>query len=251
MQQDMRQRKNSPTGTMTSPSPSSTAAMRQRQTVLSAPNMLRASPQHHEYVMKLRVPVMFSVLPRFVQRWICQYSVLSCLAPRWERRFLILLGGYLYKFTNDTDPTKEPKGSPVPIQSVDINLLDTGTNTSMIMTDDGAAMVAWEMIRPPSCRGLFMISTLRKRYYYATPTVEDAETWVNGLRQGREEAWKRNMGHAPTDSYPTEWVRYDRWGEQLLHRRDRIRRRMQESNIRELELSSLSEGATAPRGYFG
>ena len=256
MRQDMQQRKNSPTATGTPQSPSSTAAVRRRQTVLSAPNMLRASPQHHEYVMKLRIPVMFSVLPRFVQRFICRYSVLSCLAPRWERRFLILLGGYLYKFANDTDPTKEPKGSPVPIQSVDINLLDTtDTNTSTITTDDdgggAAALMAWEMIPPPSRRGLFVVSTLRKRYYYATRTVEDAETWVNSLRQGRDEALKRGMGHAPTGSYPTEWVHYDRWGGQLLDRKDRIRHRMQENNIRELELSSISEGATAPRGYFG
>eukprot|EP00977_Amphora_coffeiformis_P007345 scaffold1588_cov222-Amphora_coffeaeformis.AAC.17 len=228
--------------------PSSTAS-RQRQTALSAPNMLQASPQHHEYVMKLRIPVLFSILPRFLQKIICQFSCLSCLAPRWERRFLILLGGYLYKFTNDTDPTKEPKGSPLPIRSVDINLLDPDAQQQHL--DDGAG-VAWEMVPPPfACRGLFLVSTLRKKHYYATPTVEDAATWVNSLRQGRDEAVKRSMGHAPVDSYPTKWTQYDRWGQSLVDRKDRIRQRMQESNIRELELSSMTEGATAPRGYFG
>ena len=240
MQQEIRQRKNSPTmGSSSSSAP-------RRQTALSAPNMLQASPQHHEYVMKLKVPVFFSFLPRFLQRIICQVSFLSFLAPRWERRFLILLGGYLYKFTNDMDPTKEPKGSPLPISSVDINLLDSNDATQQL-----DAAVALELLPPPACQGLFLVSTLRKKHYYATTTAEDAETWVNSLRQAREEAIKRSMGHAPAGSYPTKWTHYDRLGKSLVDRKDRIQRRMQESNVRELEMSSMTDGATAPRGYFG
>ena len=197
--------------------------------------------------MKLRIPLLFSILPTFLQRIICRFSCLSFLAPRWERRFLILLGGYLYKFTNDADPAKEPKGSPLPMRSVDINLLDTAAQ----QLDYDGASVAWEMVPPPACRGLFLVSTLRKKHYYATLTMEDAETWVNSLRQARDEAIKRSMGHAPADSYPAQWTQYDRRGQSLVDRKGRIRQRMQESNIRELELSSMTEGATAPRGYFG
>lgn len=233
MQQEMRQRKNSP-------SPTASPSDSRRQTALSAPNMLQASPQHHEYVMKLRIPAFFTILPRFVQKLVCQFKLLSFLAPRWERRFLILLGGYLYKFTNDTDPTKEPKGSPVSMSSVDINVLDPATDAALAVLPP-----------PPACEGVFLVSTLGKKRYYATPTAQDAETWVNSLRQAREEAVKRSMGHAPADSYPTKWTHYDHLGKRLADRKDRIRRRLQESNVRELEMSSMTEGAAAPRGYYG
>ena len=196
--------------------------------------------------MKLRVPVFFSILPTFLQRIICRFSFLSFLAPSWERRFLILLGGYVYKFTNDNDPTKEPKGTPLDISIVEINLLD-GEN----MSQAHDAALAFSLLPPPGCQAGFMLSTLRKKHYYATATMQDAETWINALRQARDEAIKRNMGHAQKHSYPPQWTEYDRMGKSLADRKDRIRRRMQESNIRELEMSNLSEGGAAPRGYYG
>ena len=210
---------------------------------LSAPLMLQASPQHYEFVMKLRVPVFYSILPRFLQRIVCQFSCLRFLAPSWERRFLILLGGYLYKFTQDNDPTKEPKGTPVAIDTVDINLIN-------LYDDDENYHDHILFSPPPACQGLFQVATLRKRHYYATATAEDATTWVNALRQARQEAIKRHMGHAPTESYPPRWKSYDALGKALANRKDRVRRRLHESRLKELELSSL-DGAVAPRGYYG
>lgn len=199
--------------------------------------------------MKLRIPAFFSILPRFLQKIICQYSCLSFLAPSWERRFLILCGGYLYKFRNDTDPHAEPKGTPLPIDTVDINLLDDPKNKGLYQDMD--ASLAFAMLPPPACSGAFMVSTLRKKHYYATSTADDASIWVNSLRQARDEAIKRKMGHAPSASYPTAWTHYDRLGKSLADRKDRIRRRLEESSTREMEMSNLSDGGTVPRGYFG
>lgn len=241
MQQEIRQRKaqNSPTNnTMPRSSPKSNA--------LSAPRMLEASPQHYEYVMKLRIPALFSILPRFLQKIVCRFSCLRFLAPSWERRFLILLGGFLYRFTDDKDPTKEPKGTPMAIESVDINLLQ---NAEAFREEDAA--LAFDLLPPPGCKAAFCLSTLRKRHYYATVTVEDAETWVNALRQARDEAIKRKMGHAPGESYPPQWTHYDHLGKSWSDRKDRIRQRLQESSVRELELSNITDGAAAPRGYYG
>lgn len=243
MQQEIRQRKN-----VTSSSMDSSSTPFRQPTALSAPSMLQASPQHYEYVMKLRIPAFFSVLPRFLQNIICRFSFLSFLAPTWERRFLILLGGYLYKFQTDTNPSAEPKGTPLAIDAVDINLLDSEAKGDMTIDD---ASLAFALLPPPACLGLFVVSTLRKRHYYATGTADDASTWVHSLRQARDEAIKRKMGHAAVDSYPTKWTHYDRLGKGVADRKDRIRRRMEESNIRELEMSNLSEGGAAPRGYYG
>ena len=223
-----------------------------RAVPLSAPQMLQASPQHYEFVMKLRIPAFFSILPRFLQKIICRVSFLSFLAPSWERRFLILLGGYLYKFTNDADPTKEPKGTPLDISCVDINMLSQNDGQEAVLAGhEDAALVLSLMPPPGNCQGAFVASTLRKKHYYATATVQDAETWVNSLRQAREEAIKRSMGHAAADSYPAKWTVYDRLGKSLADRKDRIRRRMQESRLQEMEMSNLTDGASAPRGYYG
>lgn len=237
MQQVIRQRKMHSNPTVDS---SST-----RAAALSVPIMMQASPQHYDYVMKLRVPLFFSILPRFLQKIICRFSILSFLAPSWERRFVILLGSYLYKFRNDSDPRAEPKGTPLEIDSLDINLLDV----DHIREEEAA--VAFSLLPPPGCSGGFMVSNLRKKHFFACATSQDAATWVNSLRQARDEAVKRRMGHAPMDSYPVEWTRYDRLGKILVDRKERIRRRMEESNLRELEMSNISEGANAPRAYFG
>ena len=243
MQQEIRQRKSNAPIMTTTPSSSS-----RRTVALSAPQMLQASPQHYEFVMKLRISAFFSILPGFLQSLICRFSFLSFLAPSWERRFLILLGGYLYKFTNDADPTKEPKGSPLDISCVDINLLDA----DRVVPGHEDAALALSLLPPPGgCQGVFVVSTLRKKHYYATTTVQDAETWINSLRQAREEAIKRSMGHAAAESYPSQWTYYDRLGKSLADRKDRIRRRMQESRLQEIEMSNLTEGGAAPRGYYG
>jgi hypothetical protein len=209
--------------------------------------MLQASPQHYEYVMKLRIPALFSILPSFLRRMICHFSCLSFLAPKWERRFLILLGGYVYKFQKDNDPTADPKGSPLAISTVDINLLDIASLTSR----NAQAAVAVCASPPPGCQGAFVLSTLRKKQYYATVSAEDAETWVTSLRQARDEAIKRQMGHAPHHSYPPKWTYFDRLGKSLVNRKDRIRQRLEDNCVRELEMSNLTEGGPAPRGYYG
>ena len=59
------------------------------------------------------------------------------------------------------------------------------------------------------------------------------------------------MGHAHQDSYPRSWAYFDTLGEGLRKQKDRIRRRMEEKSIGELEMSQLSEGGPVPRGYYG
>jgi hypothetical protein len=58
------------------------------------------------------------------------------------------------------------------------------------------------------------------------------------------------MGHAARDSYPQQWTYFDSLGASLVERKDRIRHRMEQSNLRELEMMSLTDAGNAPRGYY-
>lgn len=212
---------------------------------LSAPRMLTASPQEHGYVLKLHVSPFFMLLPRFLQKLISKIWLLKWFAPKWERRYLILLGSYLYKFTDTYSTT--PKGSPIQIDAVNVNLIGS---TSDISFDDQGVAEALQSL-PRGCDAVFVVSTLRKRHYYATSDRDQALTWVNSLRQARQEAITRSMGHAPSDSYPTSWIYYDSLGKSLLRSKNRIRAKLEERNLRELEMSSIGGGGSFPRGYYG
>lgn len=158
------------------------------------------------------------------------------LRPHWQSRYLILLGSYLYKFANETGT--EPKGSPLHIETLDAHLVDSDF-------DLGIAVHSL----PPGYTTVIAVTTLRKKYFYACASHEDAIAWINSLREARHEAVTRYMGHANTDSYPSKWAYFDSLGRSLAQSKDRIRRRMEES--REMEMSSLTEGGPAPRGYYG
>ena len=75
--------------------------------------------------------------------------------------------------------------------------------------------------------------------------------WVNSLRQARQEAVTRSMGHAPADSYRKAWSYFDGLGKNLVKSKERIRRKMEEQGMREMEMSSLSPGGGLPRGIYG
>ena len=212
---------------------------------LSAPKMMSSSPQHHGYVMRLRVPTLYRFLPKFIRKLVSSIRFLSFLAPQWERRYLIVLGGYLYKFRDDA--SAEPKGTPTPLEAIEARLRpdDDASAGGNFLFDDETL--------PAGCKGGFVVATSRKTYRYATSNREDALTWVNALRESRQEAITRNMGHAPKGSYPAAWKTFDLLARKFVGSKDRIRSRMEQHNLRELEMASLSSGGAGPvihHGYY-
>jgi len=205
----------------------------------------QASPQHHGDVARLRVPFLYPFLPRFLQRLVSKLWFLSFLAPKWERRYLILLGSFLYKFIDSS--SSNPKGTPLPVESVDIHIV-----SSPDADDDvsGIAEAFW-MLPPEQRNCVFVVSTLRKKYYYAASSRDDALAWVNSVQQARQEAITRGMGHAPDGSYPRSWESYDILGRRLVSSKDRVRAKVEEHVSREMEMSTFSEGGPLPRGYYG
>jgi hypothetical protein len=237
---------------MTSSSMSSPKAFPEYNPSLTVQSMQKSSPQHMGDVRKLHVSMMYLLLPRWMQRWIWKLWCLSFLRPSWEPRYLILLGSYLYKFKKGHGGDwmrQPPTGSPVPLDHAHVHLVDASASRSSPEDAVIVALQKWSGLDAGT--SVFCISTLRKKYYYACLNQDDAVVWINTLREARQEAMTRTMGHATKDSFPSSWTHYDNIGASLLRRKERIRTRLQESNLRELEMSNLMEGGPIPRGYYG
>jgi hypothetical protein len=208
---------------------------------LSVAAMMKASPSQSGRAIKLHVPLLFSILPTFIQRIVSSIGLLRCIAPAWKERFLIQIGGFLYKFGHDT--AKTPKGTPFAIDSVDVQLVERDGEY------DGAEFAIRNL--PPGYKGVFVVSTLRKKHFYAVRTRDEALVWVNTLRQGRQEAITRSMGHASHMPYPQSWSYFDALAKTFLKSKERIKARMEETSIREMEMSTMGERGPAPRAYYG
>jgi hypothetical protein len=202
--------------------------------------MQAASPQHTGKVMKLHTSPIFNILPQCIQILILKMWFLSFLRPSWKPRYLMLLGSYLYKFPVDERPDQQPKGAPVAIDGIDVHVVGS--------TEDRVLRLCLDSLR--GYQSVVCVSTLRKNHYFACESRAEALTWVNSVREARQEAVTRSMGHAARDSYPQQWTYFDSLGASLMERKDRIRHRMEQSNLRELEMMSLTDAGSAPQGYY-
>lgn len=204
---------------------------------LEAPAMLKATPSQNGTVLKLHVPLLFGILPEFLKRIVVSYQFLSWLQPQWQQRYLILLGMFLYKFKNES--SKAPKGTPFSTDRVNANLL-------LPLHDSQDEMAAAFGQLPPGYDCIFTVSTFAKKHYYAVASRDEALAWVNGLRQNRQEAITRSMGHASHVPYPKSWSYFDSLGQSLQKSKQRIKKRVEDYNMREMELSGAG-----PQGFYG
>lgn len=205
---------------------------------LSANGMITASPSHHSKVYKLQVPLLFSVLPSFLQKIICSWACLSFLAPKWKERYLIQIGNYMYRFKSPTSST--PKGAPVPLEMVDARILRS-------IKEEGVEYVP----TPPSVGAVIVVSTYKKKQYYGVSSRDEALVWVNSIEQGKQEATRRSMGHAKEMPYPKSWQYYDTLGDNYAKSKERIQTKIAESEVREMEMTSFGERGALPQGYYG
>ena len=266
---------------------------------LRVPNLLKGHPQHSGSAYKLHVPFLFLFLPRFLQQWLIQklnninknkkknttlwlyYFLASWLLPKWESRFLILVGRYLYKFVSSINPKAPPKGRPIAVISANIFLLSKN-DMECIQTHNNMMTLAL-LLRPPqpqpllqeslSSYHIFAVSSSssvyhsnnhQKTQYFCVPgPIEEAQAWVNALHQAQEDGIRRELGHVPKDSYPSAWKHFDALGDGLLQTQDRLERHMAATThsqtamlFPELELSPTTTsvgvgGAGGGRGYYG
>lgn len=198
---------------------------------LAAKSMIDSSPQQHGVVLKLHVPILYSILPEFFQRIILSISFLSFLGPTWKQRYLILCGSFLYKFKNNA--AEVPKGCPFALETVNVDTVSEG------MPEFGSL--------PPEYTSIFSVSTMRRQHYYAVADIDEARVWIRSIRQERQETITRNMGHAASKPYPKAWSYFDSLGRGLVRSKERIRDKMVEYNMREMEMSSFVDTGPMPR----
>ena len=230
---------------------------------LSAPSMLDASPSQHGVVLKLHVPLIFGMLPSSLKTLVMSWNCLRrwfIIVPQWHQRYLIMIGNYLYKFKNQSATT--PKGTPFSLDSIDSQLVLSTTVTGggggssilsapqQFVDENDDEMAPAFAILPPGYNTIFTVSNFGKKHYYAVPSREEGLSWVNSLRQNRQEAITRNMGHAGNMPYPKAWEYFDSLGKSLQKSKERIKQKMEQHNRRELELSGIAGGGVASSGGF-
>jgi hypothetical protein len=204
---------------------------------LSAPAMLDAAPQYHGVVLKLHISLFYTILPDFLKRLILSWSFLSSfLGPSWKQRYLVICGSYLYKFKNEASAV--PKGSPFEVQSLDVDVSGNEAFSEISQI-------------PPGFSTVFCVSTLRRKHYYAVADKDEALIWVRSLQEARQESITRNMGHASHIPYPKSWSYFDSLGRNLIQSKERIRKSLEGSRLREMEMTSFADGGPLPRGYHG
>ena len=208
------------------------------ETHLSAPALLAASPIHAGTAMKMHIPVFYSFLPSSIQWLLSSGWCPRSWSPQWKRRYLIALGGYLYRFKDENGST--PKGAPITIDTTDARIIsrdDTDGNEFNILLD-----------LVPDGHTVFEVSSLTKTQYFAVESREEAVAWVNSLRQMRQDAITRNMGHSKDVPYPKKWESFDASAKRLQDHKTRIKNRMDDLDRKEQEMQNL--GGSGSMGYF-
>lgn len=122
-----------------------------------------------------------------------------CLFKKWKRRFFILCGNFLFRFSSEHG--ESPKGVPIPLESCTVKLLRDVPNA-------------------------FELSTIRKTYVIQANSQVDCNAWVEAIKSRKAQAIRENMGHAPV-SENVRWAnmagnklfsdRLKRDGEALSH----------------------------------
>lgn len=203
---------------------------------LSANALIDSNPQNHGVVLKLHIPILYSILPEFLRRIILSWSLLSFLAPQWKQRYLVLCGSYLYKFKDRS--SKLPKGCPFDINGLHIDIVRTGD-----IPEIGAL--------PPGYSAILTVSTLLRQQYYAVADNDDAGLWIRSLQEAKQATITRNMGHASNMPYPSTWKYFDSLGSSLVKSKTRIRERMEQLRLREMEMSEFADAGPMARAYHG
>mmetsp|Transcript_17656 Transcript_17656/g.21449 ORF Transcript_17656/g.21449 Transcript_17656/m.21449 type:complete len:183 (-) Transcript_17656:119-667(-) len=117
-----------------------------------------------------------------LKRRIRYAGLLPCFPPVWNNRYLVLRGKFLFRFAEDGE--NEVKGSPIPVDVVNIEIVDEAFD------DDGEIL--------PYC---FKLSSIRKTYFFAVQTKEERDQWVVKLKKEKEGAIKQSLGHAAVESW--------------------------------------------------
>lgn len=225
---------------------------------LSARALLSASPVHTSFVYKMHIPIIYSLLP-YTVRWILHRCFPRSWSPRWKRRRLIALGSYVYKFEefNDNDDSElPPKGVPIPVSTADVRIVSNRGGGNDDDDDDNSPESIGELLfstLPEGCHAIFEVSSGGKTQYFAVKTLEEANIWVSSLRQMKQDAITRSMGHSTNVPYPVRWESFDASAHRLIEKKSRIKSKMEALDRREQEMQTIGGGGVTSgmtTGYY-
>lgn len=206
---------------------------------LSARALMRASPVLSGYACKMHIPLFYAVLPSSIQWLLSTRCCPKSWSPQWKRRYLIALGGYLYRFKDENGST--PKGAPMPVDSMEARLLSR---------DEAVANGEFNIVTdhlPGDCTSVIEVCSGGKTQYFAMNSTEEASTWVNSVRQMRQDCSTKNMGHSNIP-YPKEWDAFDASAKRIREQKARIRNKLEAIDRKEQEMQTL--GSAPSVGYY-
>jgi len=92
---------------------------------------------------------------------------------------------------------------------------------------------------PLLCHAVFSILLIRKTWFYAMATNEEAFASVNSIRQGQQDYVKRKMGYAGHVQCLKVWEYFDRMEERAVKKNLRIKEHVARQERREMEMTQL------------
>lgn len=98
--------------------------------------------------------------------------IFPCFFPRWKKRFFILVGNYLFRFSSEQGTA--PKGVPIPLDSVTCRLAEE--------------------------ENCFEVAMIRKVYTIKVASGEECRSWIKAINDRKGAAIRENLGHAPSNS---------------------------------------------------
>jgi hypothetical protein len=98
--------------------------------------------------------------------------ILPCFFPKWKKRFFILVGNYLFRYSSEQGIS--PKGVPIPLDSV--------------------------TCRHAEEENCFEVAMIRKVYTIKVESEEECRSWIKAINDRKGAAIRENLGHAPENS---------------------------------------------------
>jgi hypothetical protein len=263
------------TPTMSSPptsSPSSSSIL--RSTELTSSLLLKANPTYHSKVYKLKIPFIYTITPSFllqILQFLCyplaflfNNSEYFQFKPYWVERYIILIGNYVYKFKPNGHGSMgtnnmRMKGSPIPLETMTTSTLVQSTNGIVSADQRNNNNTHHHNNRiedipiQKNSSGYFAITHNTKVTYYATSTQLDAQTWINTIRNARQECITTQMGHSKIPIRKEIEV-LNCMGKRIVDQKQRISDLIRRREMEDIELTCLHGGGSSsalPRGYYG
>ena len=129
-----------------------------------------------------------------------------CWFPVWKKRYFILVGNYLFRYSDEFGDI--PKGVPIPLDSCQVAVVETNE---------------------------FEVSTIRKVYRIRTNSDEECNNWIKAIRLRKSQSIRENMGHAPISK---KVGMANKVGDRLF--KDRLKQDYRDTESRQMILNPLN-----------